>query len=326
MKKLVFALFLLGCAGGGYYWYALNHPVQDSNLIFGNADIREADAAFEGQGRIVRILHDEGERVKAGEVLAELDGKQLALKLDAARITLRLSEEKLRRLRNGNRKEDVEAALHRLREAQENYRLLELEYHRKKGVFEKTGGSGISRQELDAAEGALKRSGEAVNTLKAQHDLMVNGSREEDISIAEIEIEAQKKNIEILEDQLARMRLLAPSDGVIRTRLVELGDMAGPSKTAFTILLSDRKWVRAYIDEPRLSRVRTGMPVTVTIDSLDRALEGTVGFISDVAEFTPKNVETSELRTSLVYEVRIVVKDPGDDLRMGVPVTVELGL
>ena len=325
MKKMVFALFLLLCAGGGYYWYTLNQPVQDSRLIFGNADIREADAAFEGQGRIIRILHDEGDRVKAGEVLAELDSKQLELQLDAARIALRLSEERLRKFQNGNRKEDVEAALHRLREAQESHHLLELEYHRKKGVFDKTGGSGISRQELDAAEGALKRAGEAVNTLKAQHDLMVNGTREEDIAIAEIEVAAQKKNIEILEDQISRTRLLAPADGVIRTRLAEIGDMAGPAKTVFTILLSDRKWVRAYIDEPRLSRVRTGMPVTVRIDSLSQALEGTVGFISDVAEFTPKNVETSELRTSLVYEVRIIVKDPGDDLRMGVPVTVELG-
>ena len=101
--------------------------------------------------------------------------------------------------------------------------------------------------------------------------------------------------------------------------------MASPQKSVFSLAITDPKWVRAYVAEPDLGKLRTGMTASVVVDSFpDRRFEGWVGFISPVAEFTPKTVQTEELRTSLVYEVRVFVKDPSDQLHLGSPTTVHL--
>ena len=101
--------------------------------------------------------------------------------------------------------------------------------------------------------------------------------------------------------------------------------MASPQKPVFNLAITDPKWVRAYVSEPDLGKIHPGMIASVSVDSFpDRHFEGWVGFISPVAEFTPKAVQTEELRTSLVYEVRVFVKDPSDELRLGMPATVHL--
>ncbi|HXL16648.1 MAG TPA: HlyD family efflux transporter periplasmic adaptor subunit, partial [Streptosporangiaceae bacterium] len=122
-------------------------------------------------------------------------------------------------------------------------------------------------------------------------------------------------------------QLVAPMDAVVRTRLLEPGEMASPQKPVFSLAITDPKWVRAYVSEPDLGKVHPGMAAFVAVDSFpDQRFEGWVGFISPVAEFTPKAVQTEELRTSLVYEVRVFVKDPSDALRLGMPATVYLRL
>jgi HlyD family secretion protein len=103
--------------------------------------------------------------------------------------------------------------------------------------------------------------------------------------------------------------------------------MASPQKPVFSLAITDPKWVRAYVSEPDLGKLHPGAAASVAVDSFpDRRFEGWVGFISPVAEFTPKAVQTAELRTSLVYEVRVFVKDPSDELRLGMPATVSLPL
>jgi HlyD family secretion protein len=117
--------------------------------------------------------------------------------------------------------------------------------------------------------------------------------------------------------------LISPVDAMVRTRIMEPGEIAFPQKPVLSLAITDPKWVRAYVSEPDLGKVKPGMPVTVGVDSFpDRRFDGWVGFISPVAEFTPKAVQTEDLRTSLVYEVRVFVKDPSDDLRLGMPATV----
>jgi len=103
--------------------------------------------------------------------------------------------------------------------------------------------------------------------------------------------------------------------------------MASPQKPVFSLAITDPKWVRAYVSEPDLGQVHPGMAASAAVDSFpERRFDGWVGFISPVAEFTPKTVQTEELRTSLVYEVRVFVKDPSDVLRLGLPATVYLPL
>jgi HlyD family secretion protein len=119
------------------------------------------------------------------------------------------------------------------------------------------------------------------------------------------------------------MTLTSPATGVIQNRILEPGEMASPSRPVVTLALTDPKWVRAYVPEPYLGRINLGMKARILSDSFpDQTFEGWIGFISPVAEFTPKTVETEDLRTKLVYEVRVFVHDSKDMLRLGMPTTV----
>ncbi len=137
--------------------------------------------------------------------------------------------------------------------------------------------------------------------------------------------DADEAQLSLLQQQLADAALYAPIAGTIRSRLLEPGDMASPQRPVFTLAMTSPKWVRAYVAEPDLGRIHPGMKAQVMVDSFpNRAFDGWIGFISPVAEFTPKAIETEQLRPNLVYEVRVFVKDPTDGLRLGMPATVVL--
>jgi HlyD family secretion protein len=129
----------------------------------------------------------------------------------------------------------------------------------------------------------------------------------------------------LVQQQFKDAELTAPINAVVRSRIVEAGEISSPQKPAFTLAITDPKWVRVYVAETDLGSVREGKTAAVTVDAYPgRSFTGRIGFISSVAEFTPKSVETSELRSSLVYEVRVFVSDPHDELRLGMPATVQL--
>jgi HlyD family secretion protein len=158
-------------------------------------------------------------------------------------------------------------------------------------------------------------------------DLAVLGPRKEDIAENEARLRANEAQAALLQQQLGDSQLLAPTDAVVRTRIMEPGEMATPQSPVFSLAITDPKWVRAYVSEPDLGKLNYGMSATVAVDSFPkRRFDGWIGFISPVAEFTPKAVQTEELRTSLVYEVRVFVKDPGDELRLGMPASVYVAL
>src|SRR5436305_589828 len=158
-------------------------------------------------------------------------------------------------------------------------------------------------------------------------DLAVAGPRKEEILEAEARLRAAEAQLAFLRQQLADAVLVAPANTVVRTRLMEPGEMSSPQKPVFSLAVTDPKWIRAYVSEPDLGKVQPGTTASVMVDSFpEQRFDGWVGFISPVAEFTPKSVQTSELRTSLVYEVRVFVNDPSDILRLGMPATVYLPL
>ena len=128
--------------------------------------------------------------------------------------------------------------------------------------------------------------------------------------------------LQILRQQLADTKLHAPCDGIIRNRLLEPGELASPQKPVLTLAVVSPKWVRVYLPETLLAKVKTGEKCRIRMDGMERDFSGWVGFVSPTAEFTPKNIETPELRTSLVYETRVFVDDPENQLKLGSPVTV----
>ena len=262
------------------------------------------------------------------------------------------------RLHNGSRPEEVAQAEANFESAKADAANAKLKYERVKKLSmvklqDKSEVRGVSQEDVDNATAALDAAEAKLTVNKKALDLAVIGPRKEDIAEAEAKLamlqqalnlsvagprkedidqaEAQlhgyKAQAAFLKQQLADTRLVAPSKGVIRTRLMEPGEMASPQKPVFSLAITDPKWVRAYVSEPDLGKVRTGMTAAIAVDSFPgRRFDGWVGFISPVAEFTPKAVQTEELRTSLVYEVRVFVKDPADELRLGMPATVHLPL
>jgi HlyD family secretion protein len=164
-----------------------------------------------------------------------------------------------------------------------------------------SGGRGVATQDLDNARATLN------------------------IDIARAH--ANEAQLDLLRQELKDAQLLAPTDATVRTRVMEPGEMASPQRTVLELAVTDPKWVRVYVAETDLGKAHPGMAATVTADSFPgRIFKGWVGFVSSVSEFTPKNIETEDLRTSLVYEVRVFVTDPADDLRLGMPATVHLPL
>jgi HlyD family secretion protein len=204
------------------------------------------------------------------------------------------------------------------RQSRDNYRRLE-------AVSSNSGGRAVSRQEVDDAKAQADVSDARVAVNRKALQLALIGPRQEDIAQAEAMLDGEGAQVALLKQELADAELRAPLDAVVRSRIAEPGDMASPQKTALTLAIIDPKWVRAYVSETELGRVQPGMRAAVEVDSFPgRRFQGWVGFISPEAEFTPKTVQTEELRSSLVYEIRVFVTDPGDVLRLGMPATVYL--
>jgi HlyD family secretion protein len=187
----------------------------------------------------------------------------------------------------------------------------------------KTGAT--SKQDLDDAQANFRVDQARLKVQEKALDLVLEGPRREDIAAAEHQLEALMAELKLLHIRLADRTLSAPVAGIIQSRVLEPGEMAGPSHPVLTLAITDPKWVRAYVPEPELGALHLGMPARVSSDSLpDTSVDGWVGYISPVAEFTPRTVQTEDLRTQLVYETRVYVHDSGDRLRLGMPVTVTI--
>lgn len=329
MKKpfiLLAAVAAVALAAWG--WWQYSHRSADGQLVLhGNVDIRQIALAFDGSGRVAQLQAEEGDKVKAGAVLARLDTRTLALQAEQAQAQIEVQQQTLLRLRNGSRPQEVAQARSRLTAAQADAARAEHDLARLQGIAEQTQGRGVSAQDLDRARSGAQVAQAQVAERREALRLTELGPRKEEVAGAEAQLKASQAQLALLQHQLAQGELRAPADAVVRSRLLEPGDMATPQKAVFALALTAPKWVRVYVSEPDLGKVKPGMAARVTTDSQpDQPIEGTVGYISSVAEFTPKSVQTEELRTSLVYEVRVRVADAADVLRLGQPATVRFAL
>jgi len=325
-RRIVFlgSIVLLACVLGLSWWLAPRHGAERELKLYGNIDLRQVELPFNGSERIAAVLAEEGDHVRRGQVLARLDTSRLAPALARAQAQAAAQEAVVARMRHGSRPEEIAQARANLAQAEADAVNARRNFERQTVLLE---GSATSRQNFDDARTAAKMANARVALNKKTLELVVKGPRAEDIDQAEAQLRANRAQAELLRQQLADGELVAPRDAVVRSRLMEPGEMASPSKPIFSLAIIHPKWVRTYVSEPELGLVHPGMGAWVTVDSFPRKrFGGWVGFVSAVAEFTPKNIETKELRTSLVYEVRVFVNDPADDLRLGMPATVSLPL
>jgi HlyD family secretion protein len=188
----------------------------------------------------------------------------------------------------------------------------------------------VAKAELAEAQAALKnterdfqRNARLVKTGTVSQSLYDEALANRDTSRARVQ--TAQARIEQAQTALADTKIHAPSDGVILTRVREPGSIVNAGQPVYTLAMDDPIWVRTYITEPNLGHIYPGQSAHVYTDSRpDKPYQGQVGFISPQAEFTPKNVETTQLRTDLVYRLRVIVDNPNQGLRQGMPVTVKI--
>jgi HlyD family secretion protein len=320
------ALVLAVAAGGGFaflhYFWRDDDPTLGEIVLYGNVDIREADLGFNVPGRIESMEVQEGDEVKEGRLLATLEPEIYMAELDAAKAQMAAQRATLDRLLAGSRPEEI-------RKVRENVRALEAQLELAQATLKRTEKLAMDRfapfQRLDEDRARVRNLEAQLNAASEELSLAIRGPRDEEIAEARAQLRAREAAMNLARSRLKYTKLFAKDRGIIRTRIVEPGAVVATNAPVYTMALFDPVWVRTFVSETNLGNVRPGMKAQVSTDSdPDRKYEGWVGFISPVAEFTPKTVQTPELRTSLVYRLRVYVKDPHNNLRQGMPVTVRL--
>lgn len=321
-KKLTIALIILLISFISYKIYSNIFLKNENNLTFyGNIDTRTVNVGFRFLGKIENITKDEGEIVKKDEVLVKLDTASLEKSLEELNEKIFASKLELSKLQTGYRQEEILEAKAAMEEAIENLNKTKDTYNRQANLF-KT--KSTSEENFTISQLNYKQALATLDKAKALYELRKNGYRDEDIRIQEsnlksLEIQAEKIKID-LNDSVIK----APGNGVILTRFKEIGAITNAGESILEIAKTDEFWVRAYIDEKNLGNIRPGLKMSIQTDSRSENYEGVIGFISPVAEFTPKNIETQELRADLVYSFRVIVKNPDDKIRQGMPVTLKI--
>jgi HlyD family secretion protein len=323
-RLLIVVLLLVAAGAGGLAWwrYTYRTDAPADLVLHGNIDLRQVALAFNNNERIAAVLVQEGDLVRKGDLLARLDTSRLEPQVAQVVAQVAAQRAMVARLHNGSRPEEIAQARANLEAAKANAVNARKTLERKVALLPS---SAATQQDADTARANAGVADAQVDVNQKALDLAALGPRQEDIDQAEAQLRANEAQLAFLRQQLADADLYAPLDAVVRSRLMEPGEMASPQRPVFSLAIVNPKWVRAYVSEPDLARARTGMRAFVMVDSFaSRQFDGWIGFVSPVAEFTPKNVETTELRTSLLYEMRVFVNDPGNELPLGMPATVHL--
>ncbi len=286
--------------------------------FFGNVDVRTVSLAFRVSGRLESLNFDEGQKLKKGDIIATIENSIFKENINQINAQIKLQEIQIKKLEKGYRSEEIEKAKAKLLEVKVNLDRTNKDFKRAEELF-KT--KSISEQAYDNAKAQAKDLQTQYDYAKSSLELVQNGYESEDIQSAKAQLESLKAQRNILQINYDDTVLYSPVDGTIITKVYEVGSIVNSSQTIVDIAKSDEYWVRSYLSEKYLGVVKTGMKAVVTTDS-NKTYEGVVSFISPLAEFTPKTVQTEDLRTDLVYRFRIVLKDVDESLKQGMPVTI----
>jgi HlyD family secretion protein len=321
MRRVLPALILLAVLAGVAVLLVRRLSSEPSpGTLYGNVEIRQVDLSFNAEGAVMTMPKREGDHVQAGEVIADLDPATYQSAADLAEARRDATKAQLDELLAGTRQEDIDQAKANLVSARASLANADATFARQQDLAAR---NVSSQQQLDDARMALDGARGKVAQTAAALTEAVNGPRPEDIAAGRANLRAAEATLALSRTQLARTKLIAPSNGTVMTRVIEPGTVVLPATAVYSMAIDDEVWVRAFAPEPLLARVAPGTAVTLTTDG-GHAYHGSIGYVSPQAEFTPKTVETPELRTQLVYRLRIRVTDPDAGVRQGMPMTIQL--
>ena len=300
-----------------------NH--QENRLkLSGNIEVIQVEASFRVAGKVLERPVDEGQMVQAGQLLARLDARDLEQQVAMRQADAATAKAALEAMLAGSRKEEIAASKAALEQAQADLRRLEPDEVRLRDLQQK---GILSVRDYEASRASLEAARGKVQQADQQYLLVRKGPRKEDIDQARARYDQAQQALALAQTQLGYATLTAPSAGVILSKNVEPMEYVSPGTAVVTMADLSQVWLRAYVEETDLGRVKVGQKAFVTSDSFPgKRYEGRVAFIASEAEFTPKAVQTRKERTKLVYRIKIDIPNPAMELKPGMPVDAEIAL
>ena len=375
----------VGLVLAGWTWWRDRQGTRDIIQASGRIEVTEVNVSSKVTGRLIKRYVDEGTDVRAGQLIADLEGEDLEAQLGQARATLhsaearllqaqislrieptlvqaqirqaeenlRSAEEKLRQLQAGYRIQEIEEARANLRQNQAREQIARLTRDR---YHELLADGGVSQHDFDRSETDLQAASAAVRATREHLGMLEEGSRVEDIRMAQADrdraaaaletaranaatldlrqqdvraaeaaVREAGSNVRRLETQVAELKVFAPLDATVLTKAAEEGEVVAAGKPLVLLGDLDHPWIKIYVPESDVGKIKLGAPARVLIDSFPgQPFEGTVTWISDEAEFTPKNVQTAEERVNLVYAVKVLIANAERKLKAGMPADAEV--
>jgi HlyD family secretion protein len=293
-------------------------------LLSGTIEAHDSVLAFKVPGRVVALLVEEGQAVAPRALLAKLDDEDYRQQIALDEAVLRTREAELALVLAGTRNQELRATAQTVVDAEADLSLKRADYGRARQLYAERA---IPRQAYDTAESALKRSEANYQRARQGYSQAREGTRKEQIGINRAAVGQAREALRLSEVRWSYTELRAPTAGVVLVRDAELGEVVAPGTPVMTLADVDHVWMRAYIAEPDLPRIRWGQAATVHTDAHpSHGYHGRISFISSEAEFTPKSVETHKERVTLVYRIKIDLENPAHELKPGMPVDALLDL
>jgi HlyD family secretion protein len=318
-KKVIPVVVLLLAAAAVYIGFRRNQRNEDPNRIrvSGNIEITDADVSFKIAGRVTERLVSEGDLVKAGQVVARLDSTDLQQEVSLRKAEIRAAEAALAELLAGSRAEEIEQARAAVRRNEAELERLRLELERVKKLHEQ---EVLPARDLDTARAAYDVGVERVKESREALQLAEKGPRSEQIDQARANLQRAGEALALAETRAGYAEIVSPLKGVVLSENVEAGEYVSAGTPIVTVGDLANVWLRAFIGESDLGRVKIGQQVSITVDSYPgKTYTGRVTFIASQSEFTPRNVQTQKERVKLVYRIKIDIANPNMELKPGMP-------
>jgi HlyD family secretion protein len=316
MKKI-----LIICSAVFVLFNGCSDNKENNGKFYGNVDVRTVSLAFQVSGKIDSISFEEGQKVKKGDVLATLDNALYKEYLKQIEAQIEVQKAQIQKLEKGYRKEEIEKARATMEQKKVLMENAKNTFQRYEKLFTT---KSTSEENYDSVKTAYESEKALYDYAKSSLDLLENGYEKEDILSAKAQLSALESQKNQHQIHLNDTKLYAPSDGMILTRVYEVGSIVNASQVVVEMAKEDEYWIRSYMSEKYLGLIKPGMKALIYTDSnKDKVYEGEVSFVSPLAEFTPKSVQTEDLRTDLVYRFRIVLNSYDDMIKQGMPVTIK---
>jgi HlyD family secretion protein len=319
MKRILLIVIIVVIIAGLLYYFFTQDKKEGNDFIkvSGNIETTEVDVGFKIPGRIVSLSVQEGDWVENKKVLAKLDDEDLLNRLGLAKATLNSAQAKLNKLLAGSRPEELREAEAVLSQAKSDLENKQAHYERMKPLFER---GVIPKENLDNADAGYKISKASFQKATENYLLVKEGPRKEDIEDARAQVEQARASLKLAETQLSYTVLYSPLSGVVLVKASEIGEVVNSGTSILTLADLGNVWLKAYIPETDLGKVKWGQEVVVTTDLRPRKeYKGKISFISSQAEFTPKSIQTEKERVTLVYRIKVDIPNPDRELKPGMP-------